>query len=139
MKGKTVYIFNGFQPSIKEIEQHNINNLSLLSNGSVDVIICDCLDSVVLSERIKHMGEIFSKLKVNGTAVFKTINLKIFAKHILADKVDTAQANTVFASIRSMVDDSTIDELLSHHPNIRMVESINDGVSKTLTLQRTAL
>jgi hypothetical protein len=139
MKGKTIYIVNGFQPSVRDIEQHNINNLSLLSNGSVDTIICDCLDSVAFSDRIKHMTEIFSKLKVNGTAIFKTINLKIFAKHILTDKIDTAGANNILGSIKSMLDDSDIDNILSNYTNIRMVESINDGLSKTLTLQRVSL
>jgi len=136
MKDRVVYVHNGLAPSVNETECQHINNLAMLSNGSVDVIICDCLDSIVMSDRLERLNEMIAKIKVNGKIVLKTINLKIFAKYILQDKLSINDINDALASVKSMLDDSSMDEVLERYPNIRMVESINDGLGKILTLKR---
>lgn len=136
MKDRIVYVHNSLAPSVNETECQHINNLAILSNGSVDVIICDCLDSLVVSDRLERLDEMMAKIKVDGKIVLKTINLKIFAKYILQDRLGIKEINDVLSSVKSMLDDSSTDEILERYPNIRMVESINDGLGKILTLKR---
>lgn len=133
---KTIYIYNFYPPSIQNTEQHHINNLSLIANGSADLILCDCLDSMNLSDRISRMSEIFSKLKINGKVIFKSINLNIFAKHIVEDKLNIENINSILSTINSMVDDNFIDVLLEKHKNMSIIEHINNGLEKTMTIQR---
>jgi hypothetical protein len=138
MKGKSVYIHNSTDPSIKDIETLSIFDTENLSNGSMDTILCDCLDTVSFKDRIKYLNMLLTKLKINGTLVTKNINLKLFAKNIYNDNIKTDDVNTIIENVKSLIDDDKLYGVIASNPNVRVIENIYSGMNQTITLKRVS-
>jgi hypothetical protein len=136
MSLKTIFIYNHTEPSVKNVESHNINGLGLVSNGSVDSILCDCIDTISITDRSAKLAEIFNKLKIGGSVVIKTIDLKIFAKYVLNDQINKDHLSAILTNNQSMFDIRDMSQLLSSRPDIKITEQTNDGLSKTIKMQR---
>lgn len=138
MKIKSIYISNSIDHSIKNIETINITDVDNLSNGSFDTILCDCLDTVSLKDRDQYLNIIIKKLKINGVLITKNINLKVFAKHIIDERLNINDANIIIENIKSLIDDDKFFSMIANSYNIKIIENIYNGMNQTITIKRVS-
>lgn len=136
MTNNIIYIYNKLKPTIENVQHVNINDLSTVSNGSAQNIVCDCIDSLTLEERDGAFGEIFKKARIGGSIVLKTINKKIFARSILYDKISNEDCCRILANINSLCDDESLYNLISRFSSFVITDQINDGIFRTTTINR---
>jgi len=133
---KKVYIYNQHEPSVKDTEKVHMEMISSISNGSTDIILCDCLDSVEYGERTNKTKEMLSKLKVNGEITFKTVNLDLMARSIYLDQLDLSSINNIIHSCSSIVNDEFFTACLVSDDRFLITENINDQIFRTTTIKR---
>ena len=134
---KKVYIYNVDNNIIDNVEKVHVSNIDMIPNGSCSVIVCDCLDSIDLQNRINLFDQILKKAGIGCSVILKFISLKLFGKYIYNDKLDTAQINQLLNICRSMIDESTFNQMLNSYNNFTIKENTYTGLMRQVTLERT--
>jgi len=135
---KYIYVHSNDNNPVPDAEKINISNINLISNGSSENILCDCLDLFPLSERISLTNGLLKKLCVGGKLRLKFINLKLFAKNCYLDKIDENKINAIVSNVKSLVDDSHLEQILSNNRNFVIQSIVYDGLSEDVILERKA-
>lgn len=135
---KYIYVYVVDNNPIPDAEKVNINNINLISNGSSENIFCDCLDLFVIDERASLTNELLKKLRIGGCLHLKFINLKLFSKHCYLDKIEPDRINSIIANVKSLVDNSHIDNILQNNNNFMLKILSYDGLAETVIIERKA-
>jgi len=135
---KYIYVYSVDNNPVQDAKKVNISDIKLISNGSADNIICDCLDVLTLNDRILHTSELLKKIKVGGKLHLRFINLQLFSKYCYLNKLELDKINNIIANIRSIVDDSHIEEILSVNNNFKLDSVVYDGMIQNVVLERVS-
>ncbi len=133
---KTLFVYSNNKPNTESYTYCHIQELDKIHNGSIDEIICNCIDSVLLKDRIKLLSILVSKVKINGLVVIQSIDLYILCKFIMNNSISIEAANNIIYPASSLVDDATTEEILSQLNNINILDSIYDNINRVTTIQR---
>jgi hypothetical protein len=133
---KYIYVHTVDNNPIQDAKKVNINDIKLISNGSVENIICDCLDSLMITDRISSTNELLKKIKIGGKIHLRFINLQLFGKHCYLNKLPFDRINTIINNIRSIVDDAHIEEILNINNNFVLNSVVYDGIVENVILER---
>jgi hypothetical protein len=135
---KYIYVHAGDNNPVPDAEKINISNVNMISNGSSENILCDCLDLFTISERTVLTNELLKKLRVGGTLHLKFINLKLFSKNCYLDRIEEKQLNNIIANVKSLVDDSHLEQILNNSTNFAIKSLVYDGLSENVIIERRA-
>lgn len=135
---KYIYVHAADNNPIPDAEKVNVNNVNLISNGSSENILCDCLDLFTISDRTSLTNELLKKLRIGGKLHLKFINLKLFSKNCYLDKIEADKINNIIANVKSLVDDSHIDQILQNNNNFILKGLSYDGLAESIIIERKA-
>ena len=135
---KYIYVHSTDNNPIPDAEKINVNNVNLISNGSSENILCDCLDLFTINERTSLTNELLKKLRIGGKLHLKFINLKLFSKNCYLDKIEADKINNIIANVKSLVDDSHIDQILQNNNNFILKGLSYDGLAESIIIERKA-
>ena len=133
---KYIYVHVADNNPIIDAQRVHLSDISLISNGSCENILCDCLDVLPLSERVSSTNELLKKIRVGGRLHLRFINLKLFSKHCYLDKLDSSTINNILMSVKSLVDDAHMEQIISSNNNFMLYSSSYDGLSQSIVIER---
>lgn len=134
---KTIFVYANNKPtSESSYEYYHIMEIDKMINGSIDEILCDCIDLVPFVDRPKLVTILLSKLKIDGTLILKCNDLYTLCKYIMNNKISIEQANLILGSSASITDDSYNEHILNEITNAKILDTLYDGFARTITLQR---
>jgi hypothetical protein len=120
----------------KEIDgYHNINitDLPNIINGSINNILCECLDDIPFETRGKTIIDIVNKLAFEGRANFLMINGTVLANRILKNEIDSSKLSSTLSAIKSIWTDYYITEVFNNMPHIEIdryyIENVYTAIS----------
>lgn len=125
----------------KEINGYNninVNDLPNIINGSINNIVCECLDDTIFDTRSKIIVEIINKLAFEGKATFLMINGTVLANRILKNEIDSNKLSSVLSEVKSIWTDYYITEIFNNMAHIAIekyyIENIYTviGITKKL-------
>lgn len=133
---KKIYLYNADNQLVDNIEKIHITAADSIPNGSCELIVCDCLDGIPLSERTNTLKNICKKAALKCRIILKFISLKLFGKYVFYDKISIEDANLVIQNSASLIDESTFDTTLVNLPGFVIVENAFNGMVRTITIER---
>lgn len=133
---KKIYVYNLLDSWVDNIDKIKIENINSISNGSCDLLLCDCLDSVLLTDRITLTSELVKKLTINGKLTLKFISLVNLSKLILTNQISIQEINNVFASCLSVIDEDLFAQQIEQFNNLDCIENFYNGLFRQVTLER---
>lgn len=132
---KYIYVHVQDNNPIADAQKIKLNDINLISNGSSEHIICDCLDVLPINDRINATKQLLNKIKIGGKLHLRFINLNLFAKHCYLNKIDNDKINGIIANVRSLINDSHI-ESITNTSNFRIHSLYYDGIVENVILER---
>jgi hypothetical protein len=111
----------------------NINDLASIINGSIDNIVCECLDDLPFETRGKAVVDIINKLAFEGKATFLMINGTVLANRVLKNELDSSKLSSVVNEVKSIWTDYYITEVFNNMAHIEIekyyIENIYTAIS----------
>lgn len=125
----------------KEINGYNninVNDLPNIINGSINNIVCECLDDIPFETRGKIVVDIINKLAFEGKATFLMINGTVLANRVLKNEIDSNKLSSVVSEVKSIWTDYYITEVFNNMAHITIekyyIENIYTAISITKKL-----
>jgi hypothetical protein len=107
-----------------------------ITNGSVENMLCECLDYLAFDIRHKVLKDIISKLAFDGIATFKFVNATLLANKTFKNEIDSNKLSQLIANIKSLWTEYYILELFNSMPNIEIEKYYLDYVYTIITLKK---
>lgn len=135
---KYIYVYATDNNPLPDAEKISIDNINLISNGSSENILCDCLDLFTIDDRTSLTHELLKKLRIGGKLHLKFINLKLFSKNCYLDKIERSKLYNIIANVKSLVDDEHIEQILQDNNNFILKGLSYDGLAESVVIERKA-
>lgn len=135
---KKVYVYNLTSDLVNEVDKVKIDNIESISNGSCSLVICDCLDTVSIADRLSITAELIRKLSIGGKIILKFLSIRSLSKLILSNQISIQDINNIFSSCQSVVDEDFFTQYLNQFDNLQYLENIYEGLFRQVTLERKA-
>lgn len=135
---KTYFIYANNKPLVDSYILLSIQDIEKIPNGSADEIICNCIDSIQFNDRDKLLSLLINKVKINGLVVIQSIDLYIFCKYIINNRISIDQANTIINSSASLSDDLTMEDTINKISGAKILDTLYDNLQRVITIQRVS-
>jgi hypothetical protein len=123
----------------KEIHGYNninINDLPNIINGSINNIVCECLDDTPFENRGKIVTDIINKLAFEGKATFLMINGTVLANRILKNEIDSSKLSSVVSEVRSIWTDYYITEIFNNIAHITIEKYYIENIYTVISISK---
>jgi hypothetical protein len=135
MNRKVNFITN----NTKEIDGYNninIVDLPNIINGSINNILCECLDDIPFETRGKTILDIVNKLAFEGKATFLMINGTVLANRILKNEIDSSKLSSTLSAIKSIWTDYYITEVFNNMTHIEIEKYYIESIYTSITINK---
>lgn len=114
-----IHVVNGSEGHIEgyervEVSENGDANLSGYSDNECSFILAtDSLDFMGYDQARLFIMAARQKLRIGGTVIVGGIDIRLFARSVVADQINVEEANQVLFTKKSMLDTNTVSSIIS--------------------------
>lgn len=130
-------VLNENTPSINNINNVTLTELSGVVSGTAENILCEVLDGLTYDERLKAIGLMIKKLSFGGEITIKFINTYKLCKDLIRGDINSKSWSEIVENSKSMVVESDILEIVSKTDQIKINKIYNSNNHIIVVLKKT--
>lgn len=128
---------NSSEEKIAGFDNLDIANLDKLINGTIDFIVCECLDKLDYLSRLKVISTIFKKLSFGGEVTFKFFNSYQLCKNIIKGDMTSKALSEIVGSVQSLFLESDMMDLINQMENVKIIKIYNNNNHIVMNIKKT--
>lgn len=133
---RNLYISKDITNTLKNYQTILISDISQITNGYINDIVCECLDEIDYKDRLTTLYTIVSKIAFEGSATFKFINGSVLASRINKNEIDSDKLSGIIKNISSIWTESRIMEAFTSIPNVIIQKNYIDNIYTVITIHK---